>query len=608
MNASSRARARLAALSSILVLSVAILSPRVVRGAAGDLLSTIPNPDPGASQFGQSSATDGATVLVGAPFSTTGAFDGGAVYVYSATGVFQERITSPVPAPDEQFGRAVAVSGSTRLVGAPGYTEPVEGAGAAYADDGGSTILLLSSNPGMHDFFGSAVAILPTHWAVSAPYEDFGGHEDAGVVRLFDLTGDEVLVLGSSQPGPAGAFGSSLAAVGPNLLVGGPGQIDGTGFQRGEVELYDFDPSSPEPDGTWLATFEDPGPGEVGAFGTSLASTGAGLRALIGNPTAPGRALLFNADPDHANFGDVLAVLGNPTSLDGSSFGATVAAYGNHLFVAAPQFGPDGVESGGEVYLFDGDEGSATFGVPILTFENPTADDFDFFGTSLAAPDASRLVVGATGQSPDGAIYLFDTASPATPTPTLVTFNLDSGFSDFNITVFGDAGTSFTFQPSITGTITATVFEQGGSEQVLQIVSADLEMADVSSNTPFFFEVTGPGALIQPGRGAPGPPGLIGGGGGFTLFQNSVEFDGTATVTIGTETFVETGGPGTGSIPIDFTGNIMGSGGVFTITAPFNETRTVQYGSGPFEPVVQVWGTASLEEVIPVGLSGFSLD
>jgi hypothetical protein len=76
----------------------------------------------GSRHFGSSVALSGETAVVGAAWDDGGATDRGAAYVYRRDGsswTKQTRLTAADGRANDQFGRSVAVSGDTALVGAP---------------------------------------------------------------------------------------------------------------------------------------------------------------------------------------------------------------------------------------------------------------------------------------------------------------------------------------------------------------------------------------------------------------------------------------------------------------------------------------------------------
>ena len=74
--------------------------------------------------------------MVGAYSDDTGATDAGSAYVFDATtGNLLRTLNNPTPAASDYFGRSVAVSGSTVVVGAYLDDTGATDAGAAYVFD-----------------------------------------------------------------------------------------------------------------------------------------------------------------------------------------------------------------------------------------------------------------------------------------------------------------------------------------------------------------------------------------------------------------------------------------------------------------------------------------
>jgi hypothetical protein len=97
----------------------------------------------------------------------------------------------------------------------------------------------------------------------------------------------------------------------------------------------------------------------------------------------------------------------NPTPNDFDRFGSSVAAFGNdRVIIGAPE-DDTGATNSGAAYLFGAD------GRLLTIFSNPTPADSDNFGNSVAALGNGRVLVGAPGDSTGapaaGAAYLFRT-------------------------------------------------------------------------------------------------------------------------------------------------------------------------------------------------------
>lgn len=218
-----------------------------------------------------------------------------------------------------------------------------------------------------------------------------------GGVRVFDgVTG--ALLLSLNTPVPPGDFGASLAAVGPNILVGDPG-ADTLAVNGGAAYLFDGTT------GGLLLTLANPDPTDNDDFGCSVAALGTDL--LVGarrDDTAAsdaGAVYLFDGTT-----GALIRTYTSPAPSVREYFGWSIDALAGDVLVGAPQdlpadaFLPAGA---GGAYLLDSASGAL-----VQDFANPTPALGDRFGDSVAAlgtnvlvgarqADESYLLDGATG-------------------------------------------------------------------------------------------------------------------------------------------------------------------------------------------------------------------
>jgi hypothetical protein len=140
----------------------------------------VTNPTPAASdQFGIAVAIDGTRLVVGTPFDDTGATNAGSAYVYQLTGIGPRvpiaTLTNPIPAVNDRFGAAVAISGSRVVIGAYKDDTGWPDAGSAYIYDLNSanarvpvhTLNKPSTSYNDTAHFGYSVAIAATRVVVS---------------------------------------------------------------------------------------------------------------------------------------------------------------------------------------------------------------------------------------------------------------------------------------------------------------------------------------------------------------------------------------------------------------------------------------------------------
>ena len=194
--------------------------------------------------FGDAVAIDGATAVIGADSATVdGHVVQGAAYVFDGTSgswTEQAKLTSDDGAAYDNFGRSVAVSGATALIGAP-YASSYEG--AAYVFDGNGTDWhpgqkLLASDGAPDGYFGWSVALSGDLALVGAgSYSD----QNPGHAYVFARSGgvwSETDEKSSGDGAGADYFGWSVAVSGTNALVGEPIATVGANYAQGAAFFY----------------------------------------------------------------------------------------------------------------------------------------------------------------------------------------------------------------------------------------------------------------------------------------------------------------------------------------------------------------------------------
>jgi FG-GAP repeat len=145
-------------------------------------VTTLNNPNPAQDdEFGSSVAISGTRVVVGAHRDDTGAPDGGSVYVYDLSSgtptVPVATLNNPGQASSD-YGYSVAISGTRVVVGAHWDKTGADYSGIAYVYDfssGTPTVPVATLNnpsPGVFDDFGRSVAISGTTVAIGTPRDD----------------------------------------------------------------------------------------------------------------------------------------------------------------------------------------------------------------------------------------------------------------------------------------------------------------------------------------------------------------------------------------------------------------------------------------------------
>ncbi|MCB9598939.1 MAG: FG-GAP repeat protein [Sandaracinus sp.] len=361
-------------------------------------------------RFGRSVAMHSALAAVGAAEEDTGS---GAVYVFARGGDVlspMARLVSP-GASYELFGDAVALDGTTLVVGAPRSNRSgAVRAGAAYVFEYASgawshTATLESAWP--HEAwegFGTAVAVSGDRIVVGAPDRDVAGKTDAGAAFVFTRTGGSwsyaaTLTIGS--PGASDKLGASVAVAGDAIVVGAPRRdvfvgLGGTYTDAGAA--YVFGPSRSTY--TLQQTLIAPDRRAGDLFGGRVAATSATdvRRVLVGASSADlgrvanaGAAYVFAAAPTVAFPAGVKLVASTPSTNAG--FGGAVALSTTTLAVGAS--GTHGsVLFAGAAHVFRL-EGTSWVEEATLVDESPDASAL--LGSAVAIV-GDVVIAGATGE------------------------------------------------------------------------------------------------------------------------------------------------------------------------------------------------------------------
>jgi hypothetical protein len=302
------------------------------------------------SGFGEAVALDGDTLAVGEPADSSWSSGNANVYVFErdrgGAGAWGEVAKIPGHHDDDDFGRALSISGDTLVVGAPEEDMPFSQAGAAYVygrDEGGpgawgEVARLTASTASNVQIFGAAVAVSDEQVIVGVP-GDSGAALYAGAIIFFERdeggpgAWGEVLQIRASDPTPYAFFGGTLAREGDTLLVGARGEDHSGLTDAGSV--YVFEQSSGVWSETQKLTASTAAGGEL--FGAVSLS---GDTALIGvqrhdlpNFINAGVAYLFQRQGGLWSETDRLEASNGQA---GAAFGTAVAVDGNTGVAGAP--------------------------------------------------------------------------------------------------------------------------------------------------------------------------------------------------------------------------------------------------------------------------------
>ncbi len=295
--------------------------------------------------FGRALASTGTRLVVGA------LSDDQRVLVFDADEASAISPLSPdVPAPGSRFGWSVATSPGAIAVGAPHDGERGTLAGAVYLYDAASGAqrakLLLEDGPPMGRF-GASVAIDEGY--VLACTQRFVDDEafTIGEAYLFDAeTGAFVRTLDVGAGDTGDSFGVAVALDGSVAAIGAVA-LNGQGYFAGGVYLFDVET------GGETALLEPDSGAAMSLFGASVALTDSAI--VVGAPgDADGTGAVYVFDRATLNRRHKLVAEGSP---GGAGFGDAVAAFGSLLAVGAPRDDEAGTRAG-TAYVFDLETGA----------------------------------------------------------------------------------------------------------------------------------------------------------------------------------------------------------------------------------------------------------
>ncbi|GHP10826.1 hypothetical protein PPROV_000955700 [Pycnococcus provasolii] len=283
--------------------------------------------------FGQSVSTsaDGSTVVVGAPYESTGGFNAGAAYVFTrgvdACGGTSYTEVAKLQASDKQkndnFGYSVSTSadGSTVVVGAHGEDTGGYDAGAAYvftrggAGGGGNyteVAKLQASDKQSYDRFGISVSTSADGSTVVVAAPDKSG---GGAAYVFTRGGGAggsssytqvAKLMASDKQGDNGQFGSSVStsADGSTVVVGASKDIGWNwnmdSRDAGAAYVFTRGGGASGTSYTQVAMLQASDKQAVDRFGESVSVSGDGLTIAAGKPQElpnSGAAYIFAAAP-----------------------------------------------------------------------------------------------------------------------------------------------------------------------------------------------------------------------------------------------------------------------------------------------------------------------
>ncbi len=327
----------------------------------------------------------------------------------------QSQLSDTTGASGEQFGEAVAVSGRTLVVGTTNHiaasTDFEQGAAYVFTAPASGwsharqAAILKAPRGQSEEAFGRSVAISGNTIVIGAPFREVGRHTNQGAAYVFvkPVSGWRSTMPTAKLTASAGAghefFGESVAISGNTVLVGAPGRRVGKHAAQGAVDVFEAPRSSRAPTPRQLAELTAPDGQANDAFGISLAISGQTAVAgadqhRVGETAHQGVAYIFAKPATGWRNARETAQLADRRGEERELFGRTVAIWQNIVLVGAPDRAGEQPEQGA-AYVFVkpafGWAGTLTQTAELTASDSGKGDEF---GGALAI-SGGEIAIGA---------------------------------------------------------------------------------------------------------------------------------------------------------------------------------------------------------------------
>lgn len=459
------------------------------------------SPDPASyDELGLAVAIDGDTAVVGELFDDSKGNNAGAAHVFvrqpSGAWAHQAKLTAADGAADDRFGRGVAISGETVIVGSSRDDDGGADAGAAYVFVRSGTSWsqqqkLTASDAKDGAFFGWSVAV-DGNVAVIGAYGDGANKAKAetGAAYAFVRSGtswSEEQKLTASDGAPGDRFGWALDLDGGTAAIGA--YLDDTSA-LGTGSVYIFNRGT----GVWSETQKlvasDAAAGDDMGFDVSINAgtvVAGAYQAEAGSLQDVGAAYVF------VKSGSSWIEQQKLSPSDGAAldwYGFSVAVEGDQALVGS-LFEDTKAQNAGTVYVWSRSGTVWSQQQKLLAADGAATD---WFGYSLGLSNG-RAIVGAGlddwgGYTDAGAAYIF---APGSVTP-------DSAVPDQTVDTVVPDQTVDTFSPDL------TVDTLAPDQTVDTVAPPDQGVPSVDQATPAPDQGTPPDlGTPAPDQGAPAP-------------------------------------------------------------------------------------------------------
>ncbi|MET0232552.1 MAG: FG-GAP repeat protein [Rhodanobacteraceae bacterium] len=320
----------------------------------------------------------------------------------------EQKVSAADGAADDNFGYAVAISGTTAVVGASNAGGDGRGAACVYVlvDDVWTLQQELSADDGAAlDGFGFSASVSGDTIVIGAPYATIGDNGGEGAAYVFSRSGDTWTQVQKLEPDDGTSnfnFGWSVAVSGSTALISSPVAPVGDNALQGKAYIFE------NAGGAWtqMQTLLADDGSAMATFGSSVALDG--TQAIIGAAGVDGyfgAAYIFDGS---GGTWTQTAHLSPDDGVQTEFFGLSVAISGSKALVGAYYQRVDGHNGQGSAYVFSDDGGTWAQQQKLLASDGAAGARF---GLSVAL-DGTTALVGSyfatvDGNSQQGAAYVF---------------------------------------------------------------------------------------------------------------------------------------------------------------------------------------------------------
>ncbi len=443
--------------------------------------------------FGRIVAISGDTAVVGSPLHQVGSnVQEGAAYVFTRSGTTwtqQQELTAADGATTDSFGNTVSISGDTIVVGA--YNHPGNGRAYVYTRSGTTWSQqqeLTAADGVAGDVFGWSVSVSGDTILVGVYNHKVGSNAQQGSAYVFTRSGttwSQQQELTAADGVANDFFGASVSVSGDTALVGA--YLHQVGNNAAQGSAYVFTRSGT----TWTQqqelTAADGAAND--AFGNAVALSGDTI--LVGVPTHQvGTNAAQGAAYVYARSGTTWTQQQELTAADGlanDQFGVSVSVSGETVLVGASSHTVGNNAHQGSAYVFTRSGTTWTRQRELTAADGATNDAFGF-SVSISG---DTIVAGALLHAGQGAAY-FQNWTQATATVT-VTVTAPAAAA---ITATSGGGQSALVTAAFTSPLVATVTDASGQP----VPDATVTFASPSSGAGVTFNGGNTATTDQQGR------------------------------------------------------------------------------------------------------------